>query len=409
MFHGFSSSKSNSNKKDVYLREKEKNLSTDEINYEFKVGDFKSIDYETIKEEDKHALDLERYRLFYVALTRAIDYIYIPIVIPDKKSISVFSELLKSLFLSETSLFKKGEFNKFAMDMEGYKINSKKVDFSIEAKENTIDINELYKRSEKQDKKDFISSEISYKKVVSYSSLGNSNKKEEIKEQEDKQDIKKTEKIDSGEGATFGKVCHSVLENISLEAFYDPKKYKEELHKLCKFEFENSTLSGKTSHYSLNSLTELTELALNSKYPTNPESSPSDWQYILREKKFLEKGYSLGNYLLGIGDVFFYFDGKYYILDWKSDLFTEEINKEELINNTYEKYKNQIFIYSWSIINNIPNLKSKNNLKKVYEEQFGGMVYVYLRKLSSGNGSILIKPEWEELYSFIHNYQGKSA
>jgi ATP-dependent exoDNAse (exonuclease V) beta subunit len=133
-------------------------------------------------------------------------------------------------------------------------------------------------------------------------------------------------------------------------------------------------------------------------------TKPFQWNHFQRERKFYQYlGKPNIDYLLGIGDGMFESDGKYYILDWKSNLKEAELPHNELYEFTREDFKHQIFIYSHNLLNNLCFRESSiEERKKIYSEKFGGMLFVYLRGLKGGkSGYVIIKPTYEEIMGYI--------
>lgn len=402
MLFGFAGGANRSEPIDCHIEDEFKTLQGESIGIQYKCKGFSSLGWEESKKIQEKLLEEEAYRLFYVALTRAREYIFFPIISLSANNKSNLNQIVDLLFWENQTLMQEIKKENLSLEITSYNRNQGVAkEEKLEVDTPVINIQELYRKSEKK----IINEKNSYRRIVSYSSLHSKQVKPEQQTQKPKE---KTENQDSSEGATFGKLCHKVLEIIPLEAYYKPDDYEDLINLICEKEFRSTKLHDIPGNYNLQTLKDLTFLALKGEYPTITEkSSPAKWKYISRERKFFEKGESIGDYLLGIGDLFFYFDGKYYILDWKSDLIPDDTNLEELEKITFDKYRNQIFIYSWCILKNLCKGKilSSQELEEIYSEQFGGMIYVFLRRLQKGNGSLLIKPNWEELYSFIHYFQ----
>ncbi len=109
-------------------------------------------------------------------------------------------------------------------------------------------------------------------------------------------------------------------------------------------------------------------------------------------------------YLNGIIDLIFFYKNKYYIVDYKSSWFGNNIlyyNKENIINNMIlKRYDIQYHIYSIALHNYLSlNVKNYN-----YSINFGGIYYIFLRGLyiennyRSYNGILYIKPNKKLIY-----------
>ena len=109
-------------------------------------------------------------------------------------------------------------------------------------------------------------------------------------------------------------------------------------------------------------------------------------------------------FLEGIIDVIFEKDGKFYLLDWKSNKIGEEI--EDYQRETIEKvmdmnyYKVQAYLY----LSALDTYLSQFYLKDYkYEEHFGGIIYSFIRGVSSSKrdcGFWIKKPEYSEIEKF---------
>lgn len=106
------------------------------------------------------------------------------------------------------------------------------------------------------------------------------------------------------------------------------------------------------------------------------------------------EGKALGGLMNGKIDLFFEREGRFYILDWKSNYLgfnLENYNSEGVLNAMNESnYHLQYLIYTVALkkylSSRIPDFD--------YEKQFGGVVYLFLRGLRKGNagGVFTAKP-----------------
>ena len=55
-------------------------------------------------------------------------------------------------------------------------------------------------------------------------------------------------------------------------------------------------------------------------------------------------------------------------------------------------------IYSMNLIDNIT--PKKENKKEYWENKFGGMLFVFMRVREDKQGSLLVKPTYEEILAF---------
>ncbi len=117
---------------------------------------------------------------------------------------------------------------------------------------------------------------------------------------------------------------------------------------------------------------------------------------------------SIKGYLNGVIDLIFFYKNKYYIIDYKSNWFGNNIlyyNKNNIINNIIlRRYDIQYQIYSIALHNYLKlNINNYN-----YSTNFGGIYYIFLRGLfiennyRSYNGILYIKPN-EKLILKLNN------
>ena len=116
------------------------------------------------------------------------------------------------------------------------------------------------------------------------------------------------------------------------------------------------------------------------------------------EKKYDDHITYHGGFLTGSIDLLFEHDGKYYVLDWKSNLLPEyspAMLKQSIIHSYYQM---QYLIYLAAVIR---LLKQRLNLseEEAYEK-IGGVYYVYMRGVDSEhpeNGVFFDRPEYSEI------------
>ena len=111
----------------------------------------------------------------------------------------------------------------------------------------------------------------------------------------------------------------------------------------------------------------------------------------------------------GLMDMFFEHNGKYYILDWKSNYLGDDLNdytpdklNEAMNENNYHL---QYLIYTYAA-KKFLEFKIKNFN---YEEQFGGVIYFFLRGVREGSdkGIFTAKPSLSEINALDTILSGK--
>lgn len=98
-------------------------------------------------------------------------------------------------------------------------------------------------------------------------------------------------------------------------------------------------------------------------------------------------------------DLFFERNGKYYVLDWKSNYlgdtlesYNENKLSEAMADNNYNL---QYHIYTVAVCKYLKTRIPDFN----YERDFGGVIYLFLRGLRTGSSNAVYyhKPEWSNI------------
>lgn len=397
----------------IYIRDKK--LKTSPVSIEFAIKDkedtlLESPEFKQLKEENYNELQSEKDRLLYVAFTRARDYLVLPLhnlSNADKKSnlsklINAFSDS-QITYLIQNKLAE--NFNYPQRDTKD-KINSEKNKSlkSVEEKSiRKIDLsqNEIYNHSGI--------------KIQSYSSLAKQLETEEEEPVKERVATEKKSLLETDEsspiaisaekrGTTFGLLCHAVMENFDLDLLTDLNKTRNAVTDMVN-EYYPPTGLMEIKDYTSSEAIEYCFATLTKQYPMNAEQTEfsyiKDWKHLKRERSFYYKlKTSKMDYLIGIGDGLFLWNNKYYILDWKTNLIHLE-NKplnETLFDKVEESYKIQYMIYCMNLLDNI-SYKSSDP-KKFWEDNFGGMIFIFMRITADKEGSVLIKPSFDEIIKF---------
>ncbi|MEY3435968.1 MAG: hypothetical protein RL335_424, partial [Bacteroidota bacterium] len=108
-------------------------------------------------------------------------------------------------------------------------------------------------------------------------------------------------------------------------------------------------------------------------------------------------------------DLFFRYNGKYYILDWKSNYLgetAEDYSKENMQEAMNENnYHLQYHIYSVAankyLANRIPDWD--------YDQGFGGVIYLFVRGVRNGSdtGMYLARPDKDHIEKLSQLLSGK--
>ncbi|TAH03428.1 MAG: hypothetical protein EAZ15_03135 [Sphingobacteriales bacterium] len=222
---------------------------------------------------------------------------------------------------------------------------------------------------------------------------------------------------DLAKGAKTGNMLHNIFENIHLD---NPKTWPRAL---------NNAIKGfaikETENFSAK-LLEMLHHTLNATINIDGESfrlSAVNAQKCINELEFdftvspfkipqlktledenieisLNTGSNLEGVMNGKIDLFFEHQGKYYVLDWKSNFLGDSIEnyKNAALNQAMNQnnYHLQYLIYTLAckkyLESRLPNFD--------YETQFGGVIYVFVRGVREGldDGIFVNKPSEQKIH-----------
>ncbi len=99
-------------------------------------------------------------------------------------------------------------------------------------------------------------------------------------------------------------------------------------------------------------------------------------------------------FLNGSIDLVFEWEGRVYLLDWKSNLL-ENYSKQRLAEAVYEHYLMQLQIYALATVRWL-----KLHDEEAYEKRFGGILYVFLRGMKDVDAFHFERPSWTKLKEY---------
>lgn len=229
-------------------------------------------------------------------------------------------------------------------------------------------------------------------------------------------------------GAALGDLLHEIFERID---FSDSENHEETIRKSLKKHFPER------EEEFLEFLTEMVDQIVNARIfsgditfslnDISRDNRVSEWEFDLKCGAFnpaglMELGLPEGHQVLtsdytdklqgllnGFVDLIFEYEGKYFILDWKSNFLggsQAEYKPENLLMSMNDNnYHLQYLLYSVALkkylSSKIPDFD--------YESQFGGVLYYFLRGIRSGSdqGIFYQKPSLELLESIEGLISGK--
>lgn len=349
----------------------------------------------------KEAIEESR-RLFYVAMTRAQYLLFLPQVKSQKSAplslylqdaFNLYTEAQKTHSFPMSEPLSIPEESSGTFDLQASQNNLKnrlkKIKFEIEKREGS-----LYCKA------------TSYSKIAHgverQTELGRENKAEELgfslitlPASFDDSDFPK--------GADFGNAIHEVLETIDFNVGMniDLNSLAPEVKNLIETQFLRNSLNAHNEDHikKTAAMVQNTLLARLPKIWTTDEDSFVLGEIPIEnrraEMQFNMGAWQQGSQVLfshyegkptwffnGFIDLIFQVDGRFCVLDWKSnfiqDYSTEGLNKSMVEEN----YTVQRALYSFVVVEWLASLKNQTSLahkEKIYEEFFGGVYYCYLR------------------------------
>lgn len=101
--------------------------------------------------------------------------------------------------------------------------------------------------------------------------------------------------------------------------------------------------------------------------------------------------------LNGSIDLVFRHEGIYYFADWKSDSL-ETYDATYLHQKVQRDYQLQIEIYTWAMLRWLGISDEAD-----YEQRFGGVLYLFLRGMTRGEGIYRYRPRWQDVQQYHSN------
>lgn len=414
---------------------------------------FNLLDYDSLPDKEiAEAIFRENLssfmRLFYVALTRSKNRCYISAgKIGQNNTVNLFDYLLADgsgnvsdetrNFHNETSQSGMLDImrNRFSIDeniiVKDGITEAPEIAFSIAAEGNGMDFTQ----------RKFSSRISSGKSITSFSNLISSaeHKSETaVENDESTETVSEAEEIRPEDVAgTFfafpagpgpGSCLHRILEladfqlpdfntlikdNLALHGIYENDTTKENITYVSSAEIMmrnlfSAPLNDGRKEFSLNQISNENRLNELEFYYTTKQLTAKTLAEVFKTmpgfpegSKFPEKigkldFRPLAGFMHGFMDLVFRHDGKYYIIDWKSNnlgLSYSDYQKDKLLKNM----ENSFYILQYYIYTCALNKYLKSRIENYnYNEFFGGVFYIYLRGVTpelKGNGIFFDKPD----------------
>ena len=407
-----------------------------------KSAKYKNLHFNNLLEEQK--------RLYYVALTRSIFKLYIPKYNPEKQNNA--GAICRLIFPAIINAWgdkplKTGLVSEIRPMLNHDNIQVHKKDISdiseqIELPSNLFLEASMYKNEYLKRRLEITSfSNIKNAAGEYMTYYGDEENEKQINEDDDDSSIPEEEgRILIPRGANSGTMFHSILEEIDFEAVYNSGNIEETINisdklltemldkyrikpvskyftannsirdAFLKAESQNKStdfmykeLEKRTARIIYNTLTtplknnngetilELGQIKKNDKihelefyYPVSSELNE-----LIPDIKKTKDGF-----VTGFIDMVFRHEGKYYILDWKSNYLDNYSNTELVRDIAKHNYDLQYLIYSVAV-----KAWLRQKIKNFKEDDFGGVFYIYIRGTQGktepalNNGIFFDRPE----------------
>lgn len=136
---------------------------------------------------------------------------------------------------------------------------------------------------------------------------------------------------------------------------------------------------------------------------TNMHFPEVEFELNADESTHLLKAYTTGSI-----DLMFLRDGRYSIVDWKTNRMTPETlcDAESIKNNVDEHYAIQRVLYSYCLIKwlrSFPQFSNKSE-EDIFRDHFGGIYYVYVRGCCADTGNGIYAHTWESFKELQASY-----
>tara|TARA_R110002124_G_scaffold286453_1_gene467393 strand:- start:5917 stop:9438 length:3522 start_codon:yes stop_codon:yes gene_type:complete len=378
------------------------------------------------RESAQSELLADALRLSYVALTRAEAACFIPFVahkeITNSSLLAMISGAdallngkknqdakLDEFYSYLTELDTKGGIS-FLRSSEIQETSSAKSSESTQ-KELFDSINYALKEFERHDLHEF-------SRIVSFSSLTSSKEMNETVKDYDQLEFSSSSKNDINElvdeltkytfpkGSITGNLLHNIFEHLDFQ-------HPETQDEIIKAQFDSSGLDGKwlpvlnewikqslthelTDHIQLSKLSSSNVLKeMEFHFPVKDINIEQILKIIRNSSSKVADRASISGFMKGFIDLIFQHEGKYYILDYKSNHlgiesedYNQEALKDKIISSNFDV---QYHIYSLALKlyleQRLPNFE--------FEKHFGGVFYFFLRGMEEseiGSGVFFDKP-----------------
>ena len=207
-------------------------------------------------------------------------------------------------------------------------------------------------------------------------------------------------------GAEIGSALHEIFEVIDYTKYQDDVKQENIMalkeiikDRLSSYGFKlDEDIINKTSDMVINVLSAKMPAIISDEYFSLNEINNMDKKAEGEFNFNLDENRMLSKYCNGFIDLMFRRNGRYYILDWKSDklneTFTSYSDKKQLKKHVDDKYSIQRVLYSYCLIKWLKSFMPEISEEEIYDTYFGGVYYVFLRGCNSGYSNGVYAQRW---------------
>ena len=114
----------------------------------------------------------------------------------------------------------------------------------------------------------------------------------------------------------------------------------------------------------------------------------------------------LDRYCKGFIDLLFVRDGRYCILDWKSDVLADYGNESMKGHMVFRHYDVQQVLYSYVLIQWLKGFYKDMTEQQIFEKYFGGIYYVFFRGCRENEPSGIMSSTFESFDELNDLYKG---
>ena len=222
-------------------------------------------------------------------------------------------------------------------------------------------------------------------------------------------------------GSALGNALHNIFEIIDFENIGNLKSDTEalenaDLQNIIIKKFNDEYLNISKNKNWQNKTTRIIWNTLNAKLPEIQGNQYTEQYFQLKtlnekdkltEMEFYfnaENKNTINKLCKGFIDLLFKRNGRYSILDWKSD-FLENYQPETLKEKVDTEYSVQRVLYSYLLIQWLKAFYPEMSEQEIFENYFGGIYYVFLRGTETNSVQGIYSQTWESFEALNSSFE----